>query len=85
MIGVVASTGSLRIWIVDNHIHNIGGDSVRVGTNPPAPEPRAQFLYIGRNEFHNNGENAIDVKAMSRRHRVRKPDVQPQGVGVIVG
>ena len=62
LIGVVASTGSLRIWIVDNHIHNIGGDSVRVGTNPPAPEPRAQYLYIGRNEFHNNAENAIDVK-----------------------
>ena len=61
-IGVVASTASLRIWIVDNHIHNIGGDSVRVGTNPPAPEPRAQFLYIGRNEFHDNGENGLDVK-----------------------
>jgi hypothetical protein len=62
MIGVVASTGSLRIWIVDNHIHNIGGDSVRVGTNPVAPEPRAQFLYIGRNEFHDNGENGLDIK-----------------------
>ena len=61
-IGVVASTGSLRVWIVDNHIHHIGGDSVRVGTNPPAPEPRAQFMYIGRNEFHDNGENGLDVK-----------------------
>jgi hypothetical protein len=61
-IGIVASTGSQNIWIVDNRIEWLGGDSIRTGTNPPAPEPRASHIYIGRNIMGSNGENCIDVK-----------------------
>nr|AHN98033.1 hypothetical protein [uncultured bacterium lac193] len=61
-IGVVASTGSQDVWVVDNRLQSLGGDSVRTGTNPPAPEPRASHIYIGRNVMGSNGENCVDVK-----------------------
>ena len=60
--GVVIGSGVRHVWIVGNRIHHNAGDSIRIGTNPPAPEPQAEFVYIGRNELHDNGENAIDVK-----------------------
>ena len=62
IIGVVVDDGSQEVWVVDNHIHHLAGDSVRVGDNPPAPEPWTRYAYIARNEFHDNQENGLDVK-----------------------
>ncbi|HET9313957.1 MAG TPA: right-handed parallel beta-helix repeat-containing protein, partial [Vicinamibacteria bacterium] len=62
IIGIVVDDGSENVWVVDNHVHHIAGDSIRVGDNPPAPEPWARLVWIGRNEFHHNQENALDVK-----------------------
>ncbi|HET9313956.1 MAG TPA: Calx-beta domain-containing protein [Vicinamibacteria bacterium] len=62
IIGVVVDDGSQRVWVVDNWIHHLAGDSVRVGDNPPVPEPWARYLYVARNEFHDNQENGLDVK-----------------------
>jgi len=53
-------------WIVDNHIHHMGGDSVRTGNNAGWDPPyTSRHAYIGRNHFHHNGENAIDLKLMA--------------------
>ena len=48
-----------NIWIVDNHIHANGGDSVQVSHNA---NYTAHHVYIGRNHMHDDGENAVDVK-----------------------
>ena len=58
--GVGILPNSERIWAVDNHIHHNGTDGFlfchQCTTNAPA------YVYIGRNEIHDNGENAIDIK-----------------------
>jgi Calx-beta domain len=59
--GVAPDSGDSRIWIVDNTIHDNGGDSIQVG-GATAPEPWARFMYIGRNVMHDDGENAVDIK-----------------------
>ena len=81
IIGVVVDDGSENVWVVDNHIHHIAGDSVRVGDNPTAPEPWTRFVYIGRNDFHHNQENALDVKqsrdiivSENRMYGLRRPN-----------
>jgi len=57
-------TGSGRnasyIWIVDNHIHHNGGDAFQGGHS--APDGSIHHVYIGRNEMHDDGENAVDIK-----------------------
>jgi hypothetical protein len=53
---------SRNIWILDNHVHDMGGDSVQVRFYSSAPNLTPQYIYIGRNEFHDDGENAVDLK-----------------------
>ena len=59
--GIKASENDARVWIVDNHIHHNGGDSVQIGS-ATASEPWARFVYVGRNVMHNDRENAVDIK-----------------------
>jgi hypothetical protein len=59
--GIKADSDDLRLWIVDNHIHHNGGDSVQIGSARSA-EPWAKDIYIARNHFHDDRENGIDIK-----------------------
>lgn len=63
-LGVVAGDGARNWWVVDNDMGGINGDSIRTGTNVGGGHDpnRAENIYIGRNHFYENGENAIDVK-----------------------
>jgi len=64
-LGVSASTYAEYVWIVDNNIHRLGGDAVRTGTNPAGgitTENTGRYVYIGRNDMHDNRENALDIK-----------------------
>ena len=61
LVGIFAMPSVDRAWILDNHIHHNGGDSVLVGAATSA-EPWAQFVYIGRNVMHEDRENGIDIK-----------------------
>ncbi len=60
--GVYSGGGTHHVWILDNHIHHNSGDAIQfchgcVGRgNGPA------YVYIGRNNMHDDEENAIDVK-----------------------
>jgi len=64
-VGVSFDANTENVWIVDNYMHHIGGDGVQVAfdsylyiTEPTIPN----HIYIGRNIFHDNYENAIDLK-----------------------
>ncbi len=60
--GVQASAGGKRIWVLDNHIYNNGGDGIQACHQcKPGPD----HLYIGRNDFHGDKENGIDLKYAS--------------------
>ena len=54
MIGASVSRNSRDVWILDNHIHNMGADAVQL--------KETAWVYVGRNELHHDGENAIDIK-----------------------
>ncbi len=68
VMGVKVSEGELqateRVWVVDNHIHHNGGDSVLVEGNIGRPyELIPKYVYIGRNLMHEDRENAVDIKS----------------------
>jgi Right handed beta helix region len=52
------------IWILNNDIHHLGGDSVRVGSNPTAYPYTSRRVYVGGNHLHDNHENALDIKGI---------------------
>ena len=61
--GIQVGYNTSRIWILDNHIHGNGGDAVQVNSGTATPEEQwARYIYIGRNEMHGDGENAVDLK-----------------------
>jgi hypothetical protein len=87
--GIKASTGDARLWIVDNHIHHNGGDAVQIGS-AQADEPWAEHVYIGRNHFHDDRENGVDIKqardvvvSENRIHSYR-PTSSSSGTAVVV-
>lgn len=59
--GVKVTTGANRVWVLDSHMHNNGGDSVQVGSASTSGT-WPQFVYIGGNESHGDRENAFDIK-----------------------
>lgn len=58
--GIQVGSGALRVWVLDNHVHHNGGDSIQV--NSGTTEPWARYVYVGRNDFHEDRENAVDIK-----------------------
>jgi hypothetical protein len=59
--GAILSQHCTNAWLLENDIYHMGGDSVRIGADQ-GDEPSGQNYYIGRNRFHDNRENGIDVK-----------------------
>jgi len=58
--GVSAGAYSYNIWVVDNEIGYMGGDSFQCGHGADYTN---HHDYIGRNDMHDNGENAVDIKS----------------------
>ena len=59
-VGIAVNSNSNHIWVVDNHVHRTGSDSFHSGHACV----NIDHVYIGRNEFHHDKENAIDIKAV---------------------
>ena len=59
--GVNVGSGIERIWILNNHIHHNSGDAVQ-GSHRAKIAPR--YVYIGGNVFHEDRENAVDLKTI---------------------
>jgi hypothetical protein len=57
--GIQAGNYGKKIWVLDNNIYNNGGDGIQA-CHQCNPGPR--YLYIGRNRFHHDKENGIDLK-----------------------
>lgn len=57
--GIVPGPGSLRYWILENHIHGNSGDGIQA-CHQCSPPPR--YVYIGGNVIHDDRENAVDLK-----------------------
>ena len=60
--GVSLSANTAHVWVLDNHIHHMGGDGVGTGHDSMLT---TRFYYIGRNHIHDNGENAVDFKEVT--------------------
>jgi len=62
--GIKVTGGASYLWIVDNHIHHNGGDSIQLGDAQTSGTCGTwpQYIYIGRNQMHRDRENAVDVK-----------------------
>jgi hypothetical protein len=60
--GVVVQRHARRVWIIDNEIYHCQGDSVICNTSGGTGNHPPQFVYIGRNKFYENNENAVDLK-----------------------
>lgn len=60
--GVKPAFRSHDVWILNNRIHHLGGDSVQVGeaSMPTGTEP--YNIYVGKNTFYGNFEDDIDLK-----------------------
>lgn len=51
-----------RVWVLNNRIYRMGGDSVQMGSASMPDPDRGRFVYIGENDFDNNFENNLDFK-----------------------
>jgi hypothetical protein len=60
--GVLPGEYSEYVWVLSNHIHNMGGDSIQVGQATYSADQRPNYVYIGGNTFHDDRENAVDIK-----------------------
>ncbi len=60
--GILPGEYAEYVWVLNNHIYNMGGDSIQVGQATYTQEQRPQYVYIGGNTFHDDRENAIDIK-----------------------
>lgn len=58
--GFGVANGASNVWILNNHSHNHSGDSIQF-CHQCVPGP--SNVYIGGNEFHDDVENAVDLKA----------------------
>ncbi|MEL0657900.1 right-handed parallel beta-helix repeat-containing protein [Psychromonas arctica] len=61
--GVKVTKNSDRIWVVKNEIYNLGGDSVQIGNATVNDGERSKGVYITDNDFYENLENGVDIKA----------------------
>jgi hypothetical protein len=59
--GIKFGSGSSKIWIVDNVIHENGGDEIQLGDSNSV-EPWVHHVYIGRNTGYGSRENCVDIK-----------------------
>ena len=60
--GMKGSRFCSNVWILENHVFNMAGDSVQIGDASMPDSERCTKLYIANNNFHDNRENAVDIK-----------------------
>lgn len=61
--GIKVTTNVDRAWVLKNNIYNVGGDSIQIGNASVNDADRNKGTYIADNDFYENLENGVDVKA----------------------
>ncbi len=61
--GILPGRYSDHIWVLENEVHHMGGDSIQVGQANYSAQERPHHVYVGRNLFHEDRENAVDIKS----------------------
>jgi hypothetical protein len=88
--GILVSRHSDHTWILENEIHNNGGDAVQVGGASLPRDASPQFVYIARNRMYGNRENAVDIKrardviVSTNDIRDYRPTSSSEGAGVVI-
>jgi hypothetical protein len=60
--GMAVTRHTYNVWVVDNHVHHCQGDSIQFNG---WENETTRNIYLGRNVFHDDGENAVDIKEAS--------------------
>ena len=60
--GIAVVTNADHVWVLDNHVYHMAGDSIQIGTASTANENRVSHIYVSGNTFHEDRENAVDIK-----------------------
>ena len=60
--GIKPTSYAYNVWILNNTVYNLGGDSVQVGDATIDDAVRPEYVYIGGNTFYGNHENGVDIK-----------------------
>jgi hypothetical protein len=60
--GILCSQETDNVWVLENTVHHMGGDSIQIGTASIVDSARVTRIFAGGNVFHDNLENAIDIK-----------------------
>jgi hypothetical protein len=60
--GVLPGSYAQNVWVLNNEIHHLGGDSIQVGQQNYNSAERPKHIYIGGNTLHEDRENAVDIK-----------------------
>jgi hypothetical protein len=63
--GILPGSYANYVWVLNNHVYNMGGDSIQVGQATYTAVERPNYVYVGGNTFHNDRENAVDIKSAS--------------------
>lgn len=86
--GVEGGYHTNRVWILNNVIHHVGGDSVQASHYGNYDTKLAQNFYIGGNTFYGNGENGIDLKNMQgfviSQNEIFGPFTREQGWAIVM-
>lgn len=63
--GILPGAYAHYVWVLNNHVYHMGGDSIQVGQANYTVDQRPNYVYVGGNTFHNDRENAVDIKSAS--------------------
>jgi len=63
--GILPASYANNVWVLNNLVYNMGGDSIQVGQANYSVAERPNYIYIGGNVFHHDRENAVDIKSAS--------------------
>ncbi len=59
--GVSIGSGNYNYWLLENEIHHNSGDAFQASH---LANPAPHHIYVGRNEFHDDRENGVDLKTI---------------------
>lgn len=62
IMGTFVGEGGYGVWIVDNYYHHHGGVAIHASSEGSGEPGWPQYIYIGRNYCHKDGENCVNIK-----------------------